>query len=94
MRFSSTQASYEDRAHFRSLTNRNTITIASVTTVSSMLCTVTARYTTRSSKFAIEKTAKTCDSNANHCHRIVYTIYFFAWDNSPTSLVFIIFVFL
>lgn len=38
----------------------------------------------------MEKTAITCDSRASHCYRIVYTIYFFAWDKSPTSLVFII----
>ena len=55
-----------------------------------MIGTVTARYTTRSSKSAIEKTANTCDRRAAYCHKIVYTIYFFAWDNSPTSLVLII----
>ena len=55
-----------------------------------MIGTVTARYTTRSSKSAIEKTANTCYRRAAHCHKIVYTIYFFAWDNSPTSLVLII----
>ena len=44
----------------------------------------------REQKAAIEKTASTCDRSAAHCHRIVYTIYFFAWDNNPTSLVFII----
>ena len=38
----------------------------------------------------MEKTAITWDSRASHCHRIVYTIYFFAWDKSPTSLVLII----
>ena len=38
----------------------------------------------------MEKTAITWDSRASHCHRIVDTLYFVAWDKSPTSLVLII----
>ena len=72
--------------HNQKQKNRFTTTSTKISIVRSMIGTVTARYTTRSSKSAIEKTANTCDRRAAHCHKIVYTIYFFAWDNSPTSL--------
>ena len=61
IRFTSTHARYEDLAPIRSHTNRITTTRTKISIVRSMIGTVTARYTTRSSKSAIEKTANTCD---------------------------------
>ena len=39
---------------------------------------------------AMEKTAPICARSEIHCQNMLYTIYFFAWDKSPVSLVSII----